>query len=58
MQEMQEMQVLSLVGKSPGGGNGKTHQYSCLLKEKNPMYRGAGQAIVHGAAKSRAQLSD
>ena len=34
-------------GKSPGEGNGKPLQYSCL---ENPMDRGAWQAIVHGAA--------
>ena len=36
--------------RSPGGGNGKSLQYSCLEK---PMDRGARQAIVHGVAKSR-----
>ena len=35
-------------GKSPGEGNGKPLQYSCL---ENPMDRGAWQAIVHGAAR-------
>ena len=34
-------------GKSPGEGNGKPLQYSCL---ENPMDRGAWQAIVHGVA--------
>ena len=43
------------LGKSPGGGNGNPLQYSCL---KNPMDRGAWQAIVHGVAKSWTQLSD
>ena len=43
------------VGRSPGGGNGKLLQYSCL---ENFMDRGAWRAIVHGAAKSRTQLSD
>ena len=32
-------------GRSPGEGNGNPLQYSCL---KNPMGRGAWQAIVHG----------
>ena len=36
--------------RSPGGGNGKSLQYSCLEKPKD---RGARQAIVHGVAKSR-----
>ena len=37
-------------GRSPGGGNGKTLQYSCL---GNPMDRGTWQATVHRAAKSQ-----
>ena len=42
-------------GRSPGEGNGNPLQYSCL---KNPMDRGAGQATVHGATKSRTRLSN
>ena len=42
-------------GRSPGEGNGYPLQYSCL---ENPMDRGAWQAIVHGVAKSRTQLSN
>ena len=38
----------------PGGGHGNPLQYSCL---ENPMDRGAWRATVHGAAKSRSQLS-
>ena len=38
-----------------GEGNGTPLQYSCL---KNPTDRGAWWAAVHGAAKSRIQLSD
>ena len=34
----------------PGGEHGNPLQYSCL---KNPMERGAWQAIVHRVAKSR-----
>ena len=37
-------------GRSPGVGNSNPLQYSCL---KNPMDRGAWQAIAHRAAKSR-----
>ena len=37
-------------GRSPGGGNGKTLQYSCL---ENPMDRGAWQVTLHGVAKSQ-----
>jgi len=35
-------------GRSPGEGNGKPLQYSCL---ENPMDRGARQAIVLGVAR-------
>ena len=42
-------------GRSPGEGNGKPPQYSCL---GNPMDRGAWQATVHGFAKSWVQLSN
>ena len=41
-------------GRSPGGGNGNSLQYSCL---ENPTDRGALQAIVHGVAKSWTQPS-
>ena len=37
-----------------GEGNGNPLQYSCL---ENPMDGGAGQATVHGVAKSRTRLS-
>ena len=40
-------------GRSPGEGNGKPLQYSCL---ENPMDRGAWQATVHRVAKSRTGL--
>ena len=35
-------------GRSPGEGNGKPLQYSCL---ENPIDRGAWQAAVHGVAR-------
>ena len=35
-------------GRFTGEGNGNPLQYSCL---RNPMDRGAGQAIVHGVTK-------
>ena len=41
------------LGRSPGEGNGNPLQYSCLEKSVD---RGAGQAIVHGVAKSQTQL--
>ena len=36
-------------GRSPGGGHGNPHQYSCL---ENPMDREAWQATVYRVAKS------
>ena len=42
-------------GRSPGEGNGNPLQYSCL---ENSMSRGAGQATVHGIAKSQTRLRD
>ena len=42
-------------GRSPGGGNDSSLQYSCL---GNPMDRGAWWAIAYGVAKSQIQLSD
>ena len=36
------------LGRSPGEGNGKPLQYSCL---ENPMDRGAWRATVHGVAR-------
>ena len=36
------------LGRSPGGGNSNTLQYSCL---ENPTDKGAWQAIVHGVTK-------
>ena len=35
-------------GRSPGGGNGTPHQYSCL---ENSTDRGAWQATVHKTAE-------
>ena len=43
------------LGRSIGGGNGNPLQYSY---QENPMDRGAWRAIIHGIAKSWAQLSD
>ena len=45
-----ETRVPPLGGNTPGEGNGKPLQYSCL---ENPMDRGACRAIVHGVTKSR-----
>ena len=38
------------LGRSPGGGHGNPLQYSCL---KNPMYRGALQAVVQWVTRVR-----
>ena len=43
------------LGRSPGEGNGKPLQYSCL---ENPLDEGAWWAAVHGVAKSWTQLSN
>ena len=42
-------------GISPGEGNGKPLQYSCL---ENPMDKGAWQAQVHGASTSQTWLNE
>ena len=34
----EDMGLISGLGRSPGGGNGNSLQYSCL---ENPMHRGA-----------------
>ena len=41
--------------RSPRGGHGNSLQYSCL---ENSMDRRAWWVTVHGASKSRTQLSD
>ena len=47
--------LISGWGRSPGGENSNTLQYSCL---GNPMDRGALRAIVHRVTKSQTGLSD
>ena len=42
------------LGRSTGGGNSNSFQYSCL---ENPMDRGDWQGTVQEVAKSRTQLS-
>ena len=42
-------------GTSPGEGNGNPLQHPC---QEDSMDGGTWQATVHGAAKSRTQLSD
>ena len=43
------------LGRSPGGGNGNSLQYSCL---KNPTDRGTWRTTVHGVTKSLTWLWD
>ena len=43
------------LGRSPGGGNVNSFQYSCL---GNPMDRAAWWATVHGVSKSSTHLSN
>ena len=56
MQETQETLVRSLGREDPLEEDMATHSsiYSCL---KNPMYRGAWQAIIHMVTKSQTGLS-
>ena len=48
-----ETDLIPGLGRSPGEGNGKPLQYSCL---ENPMDRGAWQAMIHRVAKSQTWL--
>ena len=43
------------LGRSPGGGNGNPHQYSCL---ENPMDRGAWWATAHRVTENWTPLSN
>ena len=53
---MQGTQFLSLSREDPLEGEMASH--CTILAWKNPMDRGTWQAMVHGIAKSRTQLSD
>ena len=46
---------VSVLGRSPGIGNGNVLQYSCL---ENSMDRGGWQATAHRVVKSQTRLSD
>ena len=50
-----DLSLIPRSGRSPGEGNGKPLQYSCL---EYPMDRGAWWATVQEVAKSQTQLSD
>ena len=47
--DTRDMDLIPGSRRSPGVGNNKPLQYSCL---ENPMDRGAWRATVHGVAKS------
>ena len=47
--DLRDISLITGLGRSPGGGLGNPLQYSCL---KNPMDRGAWQAMVHRVTKS------
>ena len=47
--DIKDVDLISGLGRSPGGGNSNLFQYSCL---ENPMNRGVLQATVHGVPKS------
>ena len=50
-----DLSLIPGLGRSPGGGHGKPHQYFCL---ENSYGRGDWRATVHGVSKSQTQLSD
>ena len=51
---VKETQGLIPAKRSPGEGNGKLLQYSCM---ENLIDRGAWWAIIHGISKSWAQMA-
>ena len=51
----EDLGLIPGLGKSLGGGNGNSLQYSCL---ENSMDRGVWRATVHGVSKSPTRLND
>ena len=51
--DTRDSDLISGSGRSPGGGHGDPLQYSCL---KNPMDRGAWQAMIHRVTKNWTRL--
>ena len=51
--DVRDMGSIPGLGRTPGGGDGNSLQYSCL---ENPMDRGVWWATVHRVAKSQTQL--
>ena len=49
-EDVRDMGLIPGSGRSPGGGNGNSFQYSCM---ENPMDREAWRAIVYRVAKSQ-----
>ena len=49
------MSSIPASGRSPGGGNGNSLQYSC---QDNPTDRGAWWATVHKVTKCQTRLND
>ena len=49
------LDLIPMLGRSPGGGHGNPLQYSCL---ENPMDKGAWRATVHGVTKTQTRLSN
>ena len=52
--DTRDMGWISVLERSPGGGNGNLLQYSCV---ENPMDRGAWWVTIHGITKSQTQLN-
>jgi len=52
--DARELGMISVLGRSPGVGNGNPFKYSCL---KNPMDGGDWQATDHDVTKSQTRLS-
>ena len=46
--DVRDVGSVSVLGRSPGAGNGNPLQYSCL---GNPMGRGAWWATIHGVRR-------
>ena len=51
--DVRDSDLISGLGRYPGGENSNSLQYSCL---ENPMDRGAWQTTVHRVSKSQTQL--
>ena len=52
--DIRDAGLISVLGRSPGGGNDNPLQYSCL---ETSMDRGAWRSTVHGVAKGQTRLS-